>query len=147
MSEPAVVRVTRSVAAAPETVFDAWLDPDQLGRWMFGPAVRDEEIVHLALTPKKGGSFSFLVERDGENVEYVGKYLEISRPQRLAFTWTVATESVGSRVLVDIVAGEAGCELTLTQEIHSSRAEQVEHTEVEWSHMLDTLALVLGEAS
>jgi uncharacterized protein YndB with AHSA1/START domain len=139
--------VTRRFHATAESVFDAWLNREMLDQWMFGPAVRDEEIVHLALTPRVGGSFSFLVERDGEEVEYVGKYLEIARPQRLAFTWTVATESVGSRVLVDIVAGETGCELTLTQELHPSRAEQVGYTEVEWSNMLDALALVLGGES
>ena len=114
---------------------------------MFGPAVRDEEIVHLALTPRVGGSFSFLVERDGEDIEHVGKYLEINRPERLVFTRIVTSETVGSRVLVEIVAGDEGCELTLTQELHPSWAEHVGRTEVEWGRMLRALELALAESS
>jgi uncharacterized protein YndB with AHSA1/START domain len=139
--------VTRRFQATAERVFDAWLNREMVGKWMFGPAVRDEEIVHLALTPRVGGSFSFLVERDGEDIEHVGKYLEINRPERLVFTWIVTSETVGSRVLVEIVAGDEGCELTLTQELHPSWAEHVGRTEVEWGRMLRALELALAESS
>lgn len=135
--------VTRRFQANAERVFDAWMSREMLDQWLLGPAVRDEEIVHLALTPRVGGSFSFLVERDGEDIEYVGKYLEISRPRRLVFTWIVTTEEVGSRVLVEITPGETGCELTVTQELHPSRAEEVGRTEENWSKMLDALAVAL----
>ena len=74
--------VIRRFHAPAERVFDAWLNREMLGRWMFGPAVRDEEIIHLSLTPRVGGSFSFLVERGGEDIEHRGKYLEIDRPSR-----------------------------------------------------------------
>ena len=133
--------VTRPYRASAERVFDAWLNREMLGQWMFGPAVDDEEIVHLSLAPKVGGSFSFLIERDGEKIEYVGKYLEVSRPSRLVFTWIVAEEPVGSRVLIEITSGKTGCELSLTQELHPSRAEEVGKREEAWSKLLDALAL------
>jgi uncharacterized protein YndB with AHSA1/START domain len=136
--------VTRRFHAPAERVFDAWLNREILGHWMFGPAVREEEIVHLALTPRVGGSFSFLVERNGEDIEHVGKYLEITRPSRLVFTWIVTTETVGSRVIVDITPGSTGCELNLTHELHPSWAEQVGRIEGSWSKMLDALAIALG---
>jgi uncharacterized protein YndB with AHSA1/START domain len=136
--------VTRRFHTTAERVFDAWLNRRMLDTWMFGPAVRDEEIVHLSLTPRVGGSFSVMVTRDGDDIEYVGKYLEISRPRRLAFTWIVATETVGSRVVVDVTSGDAGCELTVTQELHPSRAEEVGRTEEEWGRKLEALALALG---
>lgn len=136
--------VTRRFHATAERVFDAWMNREMLDQWLLGPAVRDEEIVHLALTPRVGGSFSFLVERDGEDIEYVGKYLEIARPRRLVFTWVVTTEEVGSRVLVEITPGETGCEVTVTQELHPTRAEEVGRTEESWSKMLDALAVALG---
>ena len=138
--------VTRRFHASANRVFDAWLNREMIDQWMFGPAVRDEEIIHLSLTARVGGSFSFLVEREGEELEYVGKYLEISRPCRLVFTWTVATEPVGSRVIVEIEPGQTGCEVTLTHELHPSCAEQVGRTEETWSKMFDALAPVLAKS-
>ena len=135
--------VTRRFHAPAERVFDAWLNREMLGRWMFGPAIRDEEIVHLSLTPHVGGSFSFLVQRGGEDIEHLGKYLEIERPTRLVFTWIVATETVGSRVTVEVTPGQSGCELTLTHELHPSWAEFVGRTEQSWGKMLDVLAIAL----
>lgn len=142
----AVVR--RDFAAPAERVFEAWLKPERLEQWMFGPAVRDAEIVHLALDPRVGGAFSFLVEREGAPVEHVGKYLELAAPQRLAFTWMVADATLGSRVTIDIVErGEDGCALTLTQELHPSWASHVDAIASSWAHMLGVLARLLeGEA-
>lgn len=146
MSTPHPIRavVTRRFRALSERVFEAWLQRVQLGEWLLGSAGSGEEIVHVSLTPRVGGGFSFLISRDGEEIEFVGKYLEIDRPRRLVFTWIVTTETVGSRVLVEITAGETGCELTLTHELHPSRAEEVGRTEVAWSRRLDALAATLG---
>jgi len=138
-------QVTRRFHASAERTFDAWLHREMLDRWMFGPAVRDEEIVHLSLTPRVGGSFSVLVERDGEDIEHIGKYLEITRPSRLVFTWIVTTEEVGSRVIVEITPGETGCELTVTQELHPAWADHVGRTEEGWSRMLEALSVALEE--
>ena len=74
----AVVRVNRRFNASSQRVFDAWLDPNMLSRWMFGPSVRDEEIVSLSLDPRPGGAFSFVVRRDGREINHVGEYLEIA---------------------------------------------------------------------
>lgn len=125
--------------AVPERVFDAWLNREMLGRWMWGPSVRDEEIVHLAVDARVGGTFSFMVERDGEEIDHVGKYLELERPWRLVFTWMVVGEAVGSRVLVDLVPEGAGCELTLTHELHPAWADFVERSKTAWATMLEKL--------
>jgi uncharacterized protein YndB with AHSA1/START domain len=140
----AVVR--RRFEAAPERVFDAWLNREMLGQWMWGPNVRDEEIVHLAVDARVGGGFSFMVERDGEEIDHVGKYLELERPRRLVFTWMVVGEAVGSRVLVDIVPEGAGCVLTLTHELHPDWADFVERSEAAWATMLEILGEVLEGA-
>jgi uncharacterized protein YndB with AHSA1/START domain len=64
-------------------VFDAWLSPELLGRWVFGAKVPDEEILRLAVDRRVGGSFSFLGRSQGEEIDHVGRYLEIDRPHRL----------------------------------------------------------------
>lgn len=134
----------RELPAPPEKVYDAWLKPSWLERWMFGPAVRAEEIVHLALDPRVGGAFSFMVDRGGEKIEHVGRYLDLKRPRHLAFSWTVAEDAVGSRVLVDIAPAASGSVVTVTHELHPAWADHVEGVVAAWQHMLDALALALG---
>jgi uncharacterized protein YndB with AHSA1/START domain len=139
------VRVTRRFSALPEQVFDAWLDPEMVGKWMFGPALREEEVVRITLDPHVGGSFSFVVRRQGQEIDHVGKYLEIDRPRRLVFTWGVADmEGSSSRVIIEIVPLETGSELTLTHELHPDWADYASRTEAGWTKMLDVLAATLS---
>jgi len=143
-AEPPVnVRVTRRFNASPGRVFDAWLDPGAIGRWMFGPALREEEVGRISLDARIGGSFSFVVRRQGEEIDHVGEYLEIDRPRRLVFTWGIA-QGDSSRVIVDIVPLKTGCELTLTHELHPDWADYASRTEAGWTKMLDALAATLG---
>jgi uncharacterized protein YndB with AHSA1/START domain len=142
---PLEARVTRRFAATAERVFDAWLDRELLGRWMFGPEVRDEEIVRLSLEPRVGGRFSFVVRRQGQEIDHVGSYLELERPRRLVFTWAVAPSSdEGSRVTIEIAPLASGCELTLVHELAPSFAEYVTRTAAGWTTMLEALGKALG---
>jgi uncharacterized protein YndB with AHSA1/START domain len=140
MSDP-IVKVTKTFDAIPELVFDGWLDTAMLEKWMFGPAVRDEEIVHLELDPRVGGRFSFLVRRGGEEIDHVGRYLEIDSPRRLVFTWGIVG-SDNSTVAVEIAGDDKGCELILTHFLHPDWADYVERTRQGWAFMLEKL----GEA-
>jgi len=81
-----IVRVTRTIRAPAERVFDAWLDPAMIPRFIVGPDVRDEELVHVQVDARVGGRFSFLVRRGGQAIDHVGTYREIERPRRLVFT-------------------------------------------------------------
>jgi uncharacterized protein YndB with AHSA1/START domain len=138
-------RVVRRFEASAEQVFDAWLDPFMLGRWMFGPDVRDEQIVRLTLEPKVGGRFSFVVRRREQEIDHVGRYLELDRPRRLVFTWAIApSQGDGSRVTVEIRPLARGCELTLVHRMEPEWREYVSRTVEGWSHMLGALARVLG---
>src|SRR5262245_50942378 len=75
------VRVERRFKASPESVFDAWLKPELLEQWMFNPALRNEEVLRIAIDARVGGLFSFQIRRNDQNFHYIGKYLEIDRPQ------------------------------------------------------------------
>ena len=144
---PVQVRIVRPFQASPERVFDAWVDPQWIRRWMFGPSVRDEEVLRIANDARVGGTFSFLVRRSAGEIDHVGTYLVLDRPRRLVFTWAIGQETAElSRVSIDIAPKGAGCELTLVHEMDPKWAEYAGRTEAGWSTMLGALERALGTA-
>ena len=136
----AKVGVTRRFKASPERVFDAWLDPEKAGTWLF--ATPTGQMVRAEIDPRVGGKFIFVDRRDGEDVEHTGEYLEIDRPRRLVFTFSVPTYSDEStRVTVEIVPHGSGSELTLTNE--NVPAEYLSQTEAGWKSIVDGLGRTL----
>ena len=140
------VRDIHRYNAPPERVFDAWLDPKLMDGWMFGPTQRDEEVVRISVDARVGGSFSFFVRRQGEEIDHTGKYLELDRPRRLAFTWGAGppgqTPDI-SRLSIDISATDNGCELTLIHELHPDWADYADRTRDGWTKILDALEAAL----
>ncbi len=137
------VKVVQKFSATAERVFDAWLNPDMLNKWMFGQALRDEEVVHLKLEPNVGGKFSFMVKRDGKEIDHVGTYRELVRPKRLVFTWGIAgfsDDENESVVYINIVTDKNGCELTLTHELDAKWAEYTDRAKDSWTKMVGELA-------
>jgi uncharacterized protein YndB with AHSA1/START domain len=134
------VQVTRRYAASAERVFDAWLDPETAGRWLF--ATPTGEMVRVEIDARVGGGFCFTDRREGEDVDHIGRYEVIDRPRRLVFTFTVPKFSAEStRVIIDIAAQGSGCELTLTH--GGVLPDFTERTVSGWTMILDALAASL----
>jgi uncharacterized protein YndB with AHSA1/START domain len=145
MNTPVQAVVVRRFTQPAARVFDAWLDVEMLGRWMFGPGVREERIVRLTLDARVGGRFSFVVDRHRDEVDHVGEFLEIDRPRRLVFTWaTRDTLPETSRVTIEITPLDHGCELKLTHEMGDDWVEYIEPAAGSWRKMLDALANALA---
>jgi uncharacterized protein YndB with AHSA1/START domain len=129
----------RHIEASAERLFDAWIEPAMVGTWMFGPNVREEEIVSLDADPRLGGRFSFVVRREGKLFDHAGQYLEVDRPRRLSFTWGVRPLDAESRVHVEIVPREKGCEVTVSQDLSAAWADFKPKGEEAWRRMLEAL--------
>lgn len=138
------VEVVKEFGVSPEKVFDAWLNPDMIGHWMVGPNLREEEVLNLKTNPTVGGTFSFVVRRDGEDLDHKGTYREMDRPNRLVFTWGVNEEAGDESVVtIEIEPTESGCRLTLTHELDPRWKEYTERTKAGWSYMMDKLKEIL----
>lgn len=135
------LQVVRRFEASAERVFDAWLDPNTAGQWLF--AHDSGQMILVEIEPRVGGSFNFTRrDADGGDIEHVGEYLEIDRPRRLVFTFSVPkfVKQI-TRVTVDIVPLESGCELALTHE--HVLPEWASQTEAGWGMILNSLTRTL----
>ncbi len=87
------VIVVHRFNASPERVFDAWLDPERMKRFLFATATG--EIVKVEADPRVGRRLRRSVDRRpdmGDHVEHYGKYVEIDRPRRLAFDFALSKD-------------------------------------------------------
>ncbi len=136
------VHVSRRFQATPERVFDAWLDPASAGKWLF--ATPTGRMICVKIDACVGGHYLIVERRDGEDVEHTGEYVEIERPHRLAFTFSVKKYSNETdRVTLDITPQVNGCELTLTHTMSLASAEFARRTEQGWADILAGLARVV----
>ena len=142
MPEPrAAIRVARRFRASPARVFDAWLDPAIAHRWLFATATCP--LAHADIDARVGGSFRFVEQRYGEDVNYRGEYTEISPHRRLSFILaTDRDRHLVTRVRVDVSPWKSdGSALTLVhQDVPRERAS---HTRQRWIGMLYGLGVTL----
>jgi uncharacterized protein YndB with AHSA1/START domain len=135
--------ITHSFAAAPERVFDAWLDPAIARRFLF--ATPTGEMIRAEVDAQVGGQFTFVDRRpDMGDVLHTGEYLELDRPRRLAFTFGVPQFNPDfTKVVVEFVpAPGGGCDLTLTQS--GVPAEWADRSKEGWTMILGWLEAALG---
>jgi uncharacterized protein YndB with AHSA1/START domain len=131
-------RVTHEFASPPEVVFDAWLSPELVRRWM-GAALDESmpgtRMVEVAIDARVGGTFTFTDTRDEDESGPTGTYLEIDRPRRLAFTW-LPEDGEHSVVTIDIEPTETGCRLTLVHEMEPRWSDYLDQTQTTWERMI-----------
>ena len=164
-SKPTAIAI-QTFKVPPQRVYDAILSPEMIGRFMFGPLLREETILHIRNDLRVGGEFSYKVRRGEHEIDHVGKFLELSppvalssenattmesrtplgRPVRIAFTWAVAGESDGgdpSIVTIDITPTSDGCSVRLMHEMPPEWADFIDRSRGAWEKMLSVLATLL----
>jgi len=105
------VEVAITIRAARERVFDAWLDPDRLARFLCAGATH---VACIEVDAREGGQFRVVMASERGEYDHRGHYLEIARPERLRFTWTSAsTSGVATDVTVTFEETDEGTRVTL----------------------------------
>jgi uncharacterized protein YndB with AHSA1/START domain len=86
------VCLTRRVAASPELVFAAWIEPKQLAKW-WGP--KDFTNPKCVVDARIGGAMMIdMRSPDGVVYPMTGRFITIDRPHRLVFV-TAAIDEYG----------------------------------------------------
>jgi uncharacterized protein YndB with AHSA1/START domain len=119
MAEPKVLSETslqleRSIPAAPEEVYAAWIDPKIMMRW-YCPA-GFTNVIHQA-DGRVGGGYRIEMRKPDGGVHLVhGTYKELVPAKRIVFTWRWETSELDTLVTVDLAPEGKGTKLTLTHE-------------------------------
>jgi uncharacterized protein YndB with AHSA1/START domain len=101
----------RTIKAAPETVFNAWLDPAKMSKFLFP---RDGMHVREARADARvGGRFHVMMVGD-KDYPHEGTYREITPHSRLVFTWEAPWSAPETYVTIDFKPVAGGTDVTLT---------------------------------
>lgn len=137
-----VVTVNRRIGAPVEAVFDAWLDPDMLARFMIpgdGMSVPKAEA-----DAREGGRFTIIMAAGADEIPHGGEYKEINPHSRLVFTWESPFSIDGSTVTLNFAdSGDGGTDLELIHVKFPSEESRNNH-EGGWKSILAKLDEVTG---
>ena len=133
--------VTRTINAPPETVFDAWLNPEMLMRFMCpGPGMTTPS---ASADPQVGGRFDLIMKNGVDEMPHGGVYREIDRPNRLVFSWESPFNAEGSTVTLNFKPSSDGTHLTLTH-IRFVDQQSRDNHQSGWTAIFAKLDEVLG---
>jgi uncharacterized protein YndB with AHSA1/START domain len=134
----ASVRISRQISAAPEHIFDAWLNAEQAGSFLF--AGRAAHTVSSEIDARLGGRFRIVHRASGEDVEYSGEYLELDRPYRLVFSLFVEKYAQrDDRVILELAPVAKQSLVLLTHELSLPDPADRSRIQREWAMVLDRL--------
>ena len=132
------LEISRTIAAPREAVFDAWLDPEMLARFMTpGP---DMTVPEAKADAREGRRFLIVMRAGDQDLPHAGTYKTIKRPEELVFTWESPMSPVeDSTVTLRFDPAEGGTEVTLNHVRFPSEESRDNH-EGGWGRILDALS-------
>ena len=135
------LNVEKIIHAPIEKVFDAWLNPEILSKFMIPmPGMPEPDIENDA---REGGSFKIIMYAGEDKLPHTGKYLEINRPNRLVFTWESHRSIDGSTVTIRFTKiDDEKTNISLSQVKFIDEEARSDH-EVGWGNILDKLNVIM----
>ncbi|WP_420112920.1 SRPBCC family protein [Pseudactinotalea sp.] len=96
--------IVREFDAAPDRVWAAWVDPDQLARWLPDGVSTPRESVTIDL--RVGGRYTYTMVNNetGDTYPTGGEYIEIDEPHHLMMSWGHPGDSLedAMRITLDL---------------------------------------------
>lgn len=141
---PEPLRIQRTFAAPITNVFDAWTSVDVLRRWW--PAGHDWATTVAEVDVRVGGRLRLVMRSpDGTTYGGEGRYVEVRRPDRLAFTWRWDDPAGSPDQLVDVTfTANADASTTVTLLNSGIAGSDLEDHHSGWHLSFDNLDAVLA---
>lgn len=142
-----LVEMRRTIAATPETLFAAWTDPTQFGKWF--PPDPEQRLTIVEMDARTGGAYRIgVIVAPGKPAWTVrGFYKEVTPPKRIVFTWAWDGDDYSwgeSVVSIDFVPRGASTEIILKHEGFATEESRTNH-EGGWKACLDHIDSVYGK--
>ena len=132
------VSLSKTIHAPIEKVFDAWLDPAMLSRFILPAANMPQP--EVTTDPREGGRFEIIMHVGDDKLPHTGTYLVLKRPTQLVFSWESGYSPDDSTVSLDFTAVDATTtrvELTHVKFLHEEARSDHEGG---WTLILEHLA-------
>jgi uncharacterized protein YndB with AHSA1/START domain len=135
------IHASIDIDAAPEEVFDALVEPEQLAAW-WGSA-DSYRTFDWKLDLRPGGEWSTQAKNvaDGHESSVRGKYLEIERPRLLVYTWQPSWDGFAeTTIVIELSAIATGTRVRVTHSGFGERAESAGGHAEGWKNVLSWLS-------
>ena len=135
------LEVERVINATPKAIFEAWLDPKMLQKFMMPGA--DMSVPSTSSDPRVGGRFEVVMHVNDRDLPHGGTYLEISPHERIVFTWESPFSREDSEVTVSLTPASDGTKVTLSH-IRFMDEERRDNHQMGWTRILEVLETTLA---
>ncbi len=133
------IQVSRRFDLPAEKIFDAFLDAQKAGKFMF--KTETGKMIRAEVDPKVGGKFVFIEKRPSGEAEHYGTFLEIDRPKRLRFEFAVDKNAKqGDPVKIELAPKGKTCLVTLTHDVDAEYSDYRDRIAEGWSGILAGVA-------
>jgi uncharacterized protein YndB with AHSA1/START domain len=145
MAESLGSSITRTFAAPPEAVFDAWVTPASFATW-WGSRAFEVPLEFISMDVHPGGTWraTMSLGRDIPDFHWYGVYVEIDRSNKLVLTMSDRSGNARETISVTLTAVDGGTEMLFSQTGGNLTAEQYEGTTVGWQTNFDAMDTILA---
>jgi uncharacterized protein YndB with AHSA1/START domain len=145
MTESSGSTITRTFAATPTDVFDAWVTPASFAAWWGGSGVEVPfDSVEMDARPNGTWKATMILGPDMPDIHWYGEFVEVDRPHRLVLTLADRPGDARETVTVTFTAVEDGTEMLFRQTGGNMSAEEYERTTAGWQTFFDAMDEVLA---
>lgn len=105
------LKISRTIKAPAQALFNAWLDPEMLARFMIPGD--NMSVSKATIDPIQGGRFDIIMMAGEQEIPHHGIYMKITPHSQLIFTWQSSYSVDDSTVTLDFKPVDGGTEISL----------------------------------
>ena len=110
-SNELVLNLSRTIKAPVESVYNAWLNPEMLAKFMIGG--EGICVPRAEADAREGGRFTVIMAAGDKEIPHGGEYKTLNPFSQIVFTWESPFSIEGSTVTLNLEGADGGTNLEL----------------------------------